>query len=88
MVKTQLGSVPKNFHADNGTEYTAGETRAIFELAGTVFTTTSPDNPNMNAAAERMNRTLLESALAMMFQAGAPKSLWEEAVRYAVYLRN
>lgn len=85
MVKTQLGSVPKNFYAD---KYTDSETRAIFTLHGTVFTTTSADSLNMNAAAERMNRTLMESALAVMFQAGAPKNLWDEAVRYAVYLRN
>ena len=42
----------------------------------------------MNAYPERMNRTILESARSMMFLAGAPHNLWEQAVEHAVYLRN
>ena len=75
-------------HADQGTEFTNKEAQKILETYGTLFTCSSTDEPNMNAPAERMNRTTLESALALMFQAGAPDNLWEQAVAYSVYLRN
>jgi hypothetical protein len=80
--------VPKIFHSDNGGEYISDATRAVFLAAGTKVTTTSPDSGNQNAVSERMNRTLLESGKAMMVQAGAPLNLWEEAVRFAAFLRN
>ena len=70
-VQNQTGLTPKRFHTDGGTEFTGGETRAVFEQHGIQFTTTSPHEPNMNAFSERINRTLMECALAMMFQAGA-----------------
>ena len=88
LIKTQTGAPPKRFHADQGTEFTNKEAQKILETYGTRFTCSSTDEPNMNAPAERMNRTTLESALALMFQAGAPDNLWEQAVAYSVYLRN
>ena len=86
-VKTQTGKTPKRFHTDGGTEFTGTATRTLLEKNGVKFTTTSPHEPNMNAFSERINRTLLECALAMMFQAGAPKGFWEQAIKYACYLR-
>ena len=87
-VRTQTGKVPKIFQSDGGGEYISGETRAVFIKAGSRYVTTAADSSNQNAVAERANRTLMESARAMMAQAGAYKSLWEEAVRYAAFLRN
>ena len=73
---------------DSAFEFVNKELRAVFEVNGIHFTTTSPGTPNQNAFAERVNRTIMESARALMFQAGAPKSLWAEAVSFAVYCRN
>ena len=87
-IKRQTGKVPKRFHADGGTEYVNKDTTALFEKHGVKFTTTAPYSPFQNAIAERANRSLFESARAMMIQAGAPKNLWAEAVKYAAYIRN
>ena len=87
-IKTQTGLSPKVFQSDGGGEFVSQETRATFLANGTKFVTTAADSSNQNAIAERANGTLLESARAMMEQAGAFKSLWEEAVRYACYVRN
>jgi hypothetical protein len=46
------------------------------------------DTSEQNGIAERLNRTLLEHACAMLFTAGLPRFLWLEAVRHAVYLKN
>lgn len=44
--------------------------------------------PEQNGVAERMNRTLVESARTMLLHAGLPKPFWAEAVATAAYLRN
>ena len=41
-----------------------------------------------NGIAERMKRTLMESARSMMCHAHLPKKFWAEAIATAVYLRN
>lgn len=45
-------------------------------------------SPQQNGVAERMNRTLMESARAMLSHAGLPNSYWAEALATAAYLRN
>jgi hypothetical protein len=42
----------------------------------------------MNPIAERANRTLVETARAMLNEADLPKKWWAEAISTTVYLRN
>lgn len=49
---------------------------------------TIPHTPEQNGVSERMNRTLLESARAMISHAGLSNIYWAEAVSTAAYLRN
>ena len=49
---------------------------------------TVPHSPEQNRVAERINRTLMETARSMMAHAGLPDCYWAEAVATAVYLRN
>ena len=49
---------------------------------------TVPHTPEQNGVAERMNRTLMESARSMMSHAGLPDSYWAEAVATAAYITN
>ena len=44
--------------------------------------------PQQNGVAERMNRTLLDSARAMVYHAKLSKVFWAEAVNTAAYIRN
>ena len=47
---------------------------------------TAPYSPSQNGVAERMNRTLVEIAQAMM--QGLPEFLWEYAINHSSYLHN
>ncbi len=49
---------------------------------------TIPKTPQQNGVAERLNRTLVESARSMLLDANLSKQYWAEAVSMAVYLRN
>uniref|UniRef100_A0A1X7U0V5 Integrase catalytic domain-containing protein n=1 Tax=Amphimedon queenslandica TaxID=400682 RepID=A0A1X7U0V5_AMPQE len=49
---------------------------------------TAPYSPAQNGVSERANRTLMESARAMMANAGLPQKYWAEAVSTAAYLKN
>ncbi len=46
------------------------------------------ETPELNGVAERLNRTLIESARSMLLDAKLPKSYWAEAVSTATYLKN
>ena len=47
-----------------------------------------PYNPQQNGKAERMNRSLVEKAQAMINESGYPKYFWGEGIRVANYLIN
>ena len=49
---------------------------------------TVPHSPQQNGVAERMNRTLMESARSMLTHEGLPDRYWAEAVATAAYVRN
>lgn len=66
-VERQSGLKLKEFHTDGGTEY--GSLDAFFKQHGIIHTVTQPYTPQHNGIAERMNRSLLEKAKAMLFHA-------------------
>ena len=49
---------------------------------------TVPHSPQQNGVAERMNRTLVESARSMIAHAGVSNIFWVEAISTAAYVRN
>ncbi|KAF9799838.1 hypothetical protein IEO21_10490 [Rhodonia placenta] len=88
-VKAQRGvSVIQELQSDRGGEYISDEFSAYLEGEGTVRRLTSHDSPQQNGKAERLNRTVVEHARALLFDADLPKALWGEAVMHAVWLRN
>jgi chemotaxis protein histidine kinase CheA len=86
--KTQTGKVLKRFHSDGGGEYRSNLLKSYFAKQGTVMTTTTRDTPQHNGIAERMNRTILETARAMLFNGQMHVSYWQDAVLTAVQLIN
>ena len=64
--ETQTGKRVKLFRCDNGGEYTSGAMSKLCVDRGIVQKFTLPYTPQLNGVAERMNRTLVESARCMM----------------------
>ena len=74
--------------SDNGGEYVSQEFETYLKSRGKRHELMVPHSPQQNGVAERMNRTLMESARSMLAHAGLPDSYWAEAVTAAAYLRN
>ena len=74
--------------SDNGGEYVSEAFGNFLKSKGIQHELTVPDTPQQNGTAERMNRTLVESARAMLFNSGLPMVFWAEAISTACYLRN
>ena len=78
----------KILRSDNGGEYVSNEFNRYLAIHGISRQLTIPDTPELNGVAERMNRTIMEMARAMLYHAKLPMKFWAEAVNTAVYLRN
>ena len=65
----------KVIRTDNGGEYCSTEFELFLKENGIVHQLTVPYNPAQNGVAERMNRTVMESARAMMSHSNLPISV-------------
>lgn len=74
--------------SDNGREFCNEEFENYLKIHGIQRRLTAPYTPEQNGVAEHMNRTLVEMARCLLFQAGLETSFWAEAVHTAAYLRN
>lgn len=77
-----------HLYCDNGREYLSGEIKDFCREKGITYHLTIPYTPQQNGVAERMNRTLVEKAWAMIHGAGLHKRFWGGAVLTATYLIN
>ena len=87
-VWTQRHKEIKALRVDNAKEYTEGNFRQYLRQEGIRLETTAPHSPAQNGVAERLNRTLVEHARAMLLEKQLPYHLWEEAIAYATYIKN
>ncbi|KAJ9521268.1 hypothetical protein QJQ45_023012 [Haematococcus lacustris] len=74
--------------SDRGGEYMGAEMQQWLRAQGITHQQTAPYSPEMNGSAERINRTLMACARAIVFASGAPKHLCGEAIRAAAHLHN
>ena len=87
-LENQFGKKVIFFHADNAQEFKSNDLIFYFNTKGIIPTYTAKYSPHQNGVAERKNRTIKESALAMMLDMGIPTKYWAEAVKTANYLLN
>ena len=80
LLENQTGETVRAIQTDNGSEYVNAELTEYLRSKGIIHQTTVPYNPEQNGAAERLNRTLMERARAMINDANLPPELWAEAV--------
>ena len=73
---------------DRGTEFVNKDLQDWCHTKGMEIQLTAPYSPSQNGIAERMNRTLVELARAMLTASKLPEFLWEPAVANAAYIRN
>lgn len=73
---------------DNGGEYTGEELKRWCFNKGIKLDYTVAYTPQLNGKAERLNRTILEKARALLFNSKINKNMWGEAVYCAAYLLN
>lgn len=74
--------------SDNGGEYLSGEFEDYLKSKGVHHERTVLYSPEQNRVAERMNRTLVESARTVIAHASLPDCYWAEAVAAAAYVCN
>lgn len=88
LVENQTDQKIKQLWTDNGREYENTNFKNICEKFGIVHHKTVPHTPELNGVAERMNRTLCESARCMLIQSGLPQNYWLYAIKHATKIRN
>lgn len=88
MVENQQSLKIKILKSDNGGEFCSQEFENFLKKTGIVHQKTNPYTPEQNGVSERMNRTVVEKARCLLFDAGLEKKFWAEAVNTAVYIRN
>lgn len=88
MVENQTERKIKTLRSDNGGEFCGTAFEDFLKKAGIVHQKSNPYSPEQNGSAERLNRTIVEKARCMLFDAKLDKKFWAEAVNTAVYIRN
>ncbi|KAH9120195.1 hypothetical protein LEN26_011236 [Aphanomyces euteiches] len=88
MVKTQFKANIKRLCSDNGREYQNRNFEDYCKAHGILQRFPPAYTPELNGLAERMNRTLVESARCLLEHAGLPREYWAEAITIAAHIRN
>ncbi|CAI7854528.1 unnamed protein product [Closterium sp. NIES-53] len=81
-------SSPSQIRTDRGGEFLGAEMTAWLKKEGIQRELTTAYTPQSNGVAERANRTILETARALLIESGVGNSMWPHAVRHANVTRN
>lgn len=88
IVENQQNKKIKILRTDNGREYCSNDFEDFLKSGGIVHQKTNNYTPEQNGLSERSNRTIVERARCLLFEAELEKKFWAEAANTAVYLRN
>ncbi|GBP26968.1 Retrovirus-related Pol polyprotein from transposon TNT 1-94 [Eumeta japonica] len=88
LVENQQSKKIKILRSDNGGEFCSTEMTNFLKQSGIVHQKTNSFTPEQNGLSERYNRTIVEKARCLLYDAKFEKFLWAEAVNTAVYLKN
>lgn len=88
MAENQTGKKIKFLRSDNGLEFCNKEFDEYLNGNGIIHQKTNPYTPEQNGLCERMNRTVVEKARCLLFDAKLDRKFWAEAANTAVYLHN
>ncbi|GBP67621.1 Retrovirus-related Pol polyprotein from transposon TNT 1-94 [Eumeta japonica] len=88
LVENQQSKKIKILRSDNGGQFCSTEMTNFLKQSGIVHQKTNSFTPEQNGLSERYNRTIVEKARCLLYDAKFEKFLWAEAVNTAVYLKN
>ena len=88
IIKNKTGKAMQRFRTDGGGEYNSKPLDEFYSQEGIKHEVTTKYSPQSNGKAERLNRTLLNSARTMLIRAKLPKMFWNEAIRAAAHIKN
>lgn len=88
MVENYQNTRIKILRTDNGCEYCSNAFQNFLKHEGIIHQKTNPYTPEQNGLSERSNRTIVEKARCLLFEAELDKKFWAEAANTAVYLKN
>lgn len=88
MVENSQNKKIKFLRTDQGREYCSKEFEDFLKNEGIVHQKTNPYTAEQNGLSERSNRTIVERARCLLFEAGLDKKFWAEAANTAVYIKN
>lgn len=87
-VENQQSQKIKILRSDNGGEFCSVEMENYLKRHGIIHQKTVAYTPEQNGISERYNRSIVEKARCLLYDASFDKQLWAEAVNTAVYLKN
>ncbi|KAF5327948.1 hypothetical protein D9758_016775 [Tetrapyrgos nigripes] len=88
VAETQTGNPLKRIRTDNAPEWRSHAFRAWTESHGIIHEFTAPYTSLSNGVAERGIGAMLNSARAMLFDAGLPPQWWGQATTMYIYVKN
>ncbi|GEM08157.1 gag-Pol polyprotein [Rhodotorula toruloides] len=87
-VENESGRRIQRFRSDNGGEYMSRTFDDMLAEHGIIRESPPPYSPQSNGVAERVNRSIVEGIVSLLAQAGAPKTVWAEALQAFVFVKN
>lgn len=87
-VENQQSKKIKILRSDNGTEFCSAKMTNYLKQCGILHQKTVSYTPEQNGLCERNNRSIVEKARCLLYDAQFEKFLWAEAVNTAVYIKN
>lgn len=88
MVQNKFKCLPERIRCDNGGEFVSHYFKSFCKQKGIKMEYTIPRTPEQNGVAEKYNRTLLDKACCLIFQAKMEKSFLGEDVTTSAYSIN
>ncbi|GEM12712.1 gag-Pol polyprotein [Rhodotorula toruloides] len=86
-VENESGRQIQRFRSDNGGEYMSRTFDDMLAEHGIIRESPPPYSPQSNGVAERVNRSIVEGIVSLLVQAGAPETLWAEALQAFVFIK-
>lgn len=88
LMYTKTGKPLKRFHSDGGGEFINNHFKQFLREKGIELTFTTPNTPQLNGIAERMNQTLTTTVRCILEHSKAPMELWNLAYIHAAHIHN